>query len=367
VSTLLLCSPALWAAASSAAPAQMPAPRVDVYTIRPQSALPVTLEYPARIKSIRSATVVSRVTGVLMKKHYEEGSFVKEGKVLYTIEPDTYAATLHEREADLAVAEALFTNAERDWKRVEALYNDDAISRKEYDAALAAYERNKAECSAARARLESARIDLGYTEVKAPISGIAGKKATDVGNVVSAGTPLVTITQTDPVHAEFAIPDVDLFKINQALGSGRWNKGGKDHLDVSVNVGGTIMKGTVDYIAPTVNEKTASIDARAEFANADNALLPGSFGRLEITGLKRGNVTMVPQKAVLQNPKGTIVFIVEDGKAAVRPVKLGDTEGENYIVEGALKPGDLVIVNNFFRVKPGMQVTIDKTINADEE
>jgi len=359
---LLLATPA---ALLADAPQQPPAPKVDVYEVRPAGELPVRLEYPARIQSINSATVVARVTGLLMKKHFKEGSFVKKGAPLYTIEPDIYSAAVREREADYSVAEAIFNNASRDWERVEGLYKDNALSKKEYDASLAAFERSKAELNAAKARLQSARIDLGYTRVNAPISGIAGKKETDLGNVVSAGTPLVTITQTDPIFAEFSIPDTDMLKINESLKNGRWGKRPGENLRAAVTVGSLNVSGKIDFISPVIDDKTASVQARAEFANKDNLLMPGSFGRISIEGLKRNNAVMVPQKAILQNPKGTIVFIVEDGKAAVRPVKLGDTEGDNYIVEAPLHPGDKVIVNNFFHVKPGMAVEIDKTINAE--
>lgn len=366
VTILILCASSAALLAEASNPTQkMTLPKVDVFNVSLTAELPLELEYPARLKSVQSAMVVSRVTGVLEQKHYTEGSYVKKGTLLYSIEPDIYQAVVHERKADHAVAKAVFINAERDWKRVKGLFKDNALSRKEYDAALAVFERSKAELASAKAQLESAEIDLGYTEVEAPFSGIIGKKETDIGNVVEPGTPLASITRTDPVYAEFSIPDTDFFKINKVLGNGRWAEDGE--LNVSISVDGITAGGTINYIAPEINEKTASIEARAAFTNSDRSLMPGGFGRLKIIGLKRTNVLMIPQKAVLQNPKGTIVFIVEKGKVAVRPVTLNGTEGENYIVEGPLKAGDQVIVNNFFHIKPGMDVAVDKTINAGGE
>ncbi len=367
---LLLSAVMLFGASSLQAEESKPmaaqaAPMVDVYTVSRAAQMPISLEYPARLKSIRSAMVVARVSGVLMKKMYEEGSFVKKGSLLYTIESDIYAALVHEREADMALQEALLKKAQRDWERAEALYRDQALSMQEYDSALSAFETAKAGLNAAKAKLASANVDLGYTQVIAPISGIAGIKETDLGNVVSSGTALVNITQSDPILAEFSIPDVDRLKALYALQEGRWSDAGKDGLKAKLNVGGVVKEGTIDYIDPVIDAKTGSVKARAVFKNDDAFLMQGAFGRITVTGFVRNDVVMVPQKAVLQNPMGTIVFVIDEGKAAVRPVKLGDTAGDKFIVEEGLNEGDVVIVNNFFRVKPGMDVTIDKTLSGE--
>jgi membrane fusion protein (multidrug efflux system) len=366
---LLLSAVMLFGTASLQADAPKPSapqtPMVDVYKVTKAAQMPISLEYPARLKSIRSAKVVARVSGVLMQKMYEEGSFVKKGSLLYTIEPDVYAALVHEREADMALQEALYKKAARDWERAEALYGDKALSKQEYDSALSAFETAKAGVNAAKAKLASANVDLGYTQVKAPISGIAGIKETDLGNVVSPGTALVNITQSDPIHAEFSIPDVDRLKALYALQKGRWSDAGKDGLTATLNVGGFVAEGKIDYIDPVIDANTGSVKARAIFKNENALLMQGAFGRITVTGFVCKDVMMVPQKAVLQNPMGTIVFVIDSGKAAVRPIKLGDTSGDKFIVEEGLKEGDVVIVNNFFRVKPGMDVTIDKTLSSE--
>ncbi len=346
--------------------AQAPmAPKVDVYTVKMVEKMPISLEYPARLNSIRSATVVSRVSGVLMTKMYDEGAFVKKGALLYTIEPDRYAALVHEYEADLELQDALFEKAKRDWARAEAVYADNALSKQDYDSALSAFETSKAGVSAAKAKLASANVDLGYTQVRAPISGIAGMKETDLGNVASPGTPLVTITQTDPIYAEFSIPDVDRLKAMYALQNGRWSDAAKAGLKATLRVGSFTREGRIDFIDPVIDNKTSSVKARAVFKNPDALLMQGAFGRITVNGFVRNTVMMVPQKAVLQNPMGTIVFVIDNGKAAVRPVKLGDTAGDKFIVDQGLKEGDVVIVNNFFHIKPGMAVTIDKTVNGE--
>ncbi|MBU1643226.1 efflux RND transporter periplasmic adaptor subunit [bacterium] len=356
----------LQAAESKQTTAQTPmAPKVDVYTVTMTAKMPISLEYPARLKSIRSATVVSRVSGVLMTKMYEEGAFVKKGALLYQIEPDRYAALVHEYEADLELQDALFEKAKSDWARAEAVYADNALSKQDYDSARSAFQTAKAGVSAAKAKLASANVDLDYTQVRAPISGIAGMKETDLGNVASPGTPLVTITQTDPIYAEFSIPDVDRLKEMYALQNGRWSDAAKAGLKATLRVGSFTREGRIDFIDPVIDNKTSSVKARAVFKNPDAILMQGAFGRITVNGFVRNSVLMVPQKAVLQNPMGTIVFVIDNGKAAVRPVKIGDTAGDNFIIDQGLKEGDVVIVNNFFHIKPGMAVTIDKTVNGE--
>jgi len=350
--------------AETAAPAA-PAPHADAYVVKAIAKSDVVLSYPARLQSIRSATVVSRVTGVLLEKYFTEGSTVKQGARLYRIEPDLYEAAVHEQKAQVALQEAQFQKAERDWKRAQGLYTDNAISVQEHDAALSAYETAKAQVNAAKAQLQTRELELGYTDVSAPISGVTGLKQTDIGNVVNAGTPLVTITQTDPIYALFSIPSGDLQKARVANKEGRWSWGDKNRLKASLDVGGIKVTGDIDYIAPDADTQTGSVNVRARFANADNMLLPGTFGRITIEGIVRENVVMIPQKAVLQNPMGTIVFLVQDGKAAVRPIVIGDPVGDSYVVRQGLADGDEVIVNNFFRVQPGKPVVIDKTVNVE--
>jgi membrane fusion protein (multidrug efflux system) len=342
-----------------------PAPHADAYTVKAVEKSEVVLTYPARLQSIRSATVVSRVTGVLLEKRFKEGDAVKAGDLLYRIEPDLYAAAVHEQRAEVALQQAKLQKAERDWSRAQSLYKDNAISVQEHDAALSAYETAKAEVNAAKAQLRTRELELGYTDVTAPIAGIAGIKQTDVGNVVNAGTPLVTITQTDPIYARFSIPSEDLQKARVAGKEGTWSWGDARRLKATLDVGGIKEAGTIDYIAPSADTQTGSVSARARFSNKDNLLLPGAFGRITIEGIVRKNVIMIPQKSVLQNPKGTIVFVVRDGKAAVRPIVLGDPVGNSFVVLKGLENGDEVIVNNFFRVKPGMPVIIDKTVDAE--
>ncbi|MBN2894533.1 MAG: efflux RND transporter periplasmic adaptor subunit [Campylobacterales bacterium] len=344
-----------FAFAAPAAPA-MPTPKADVYEVHRVAELPLSLEYPAKTQSKRFASVVARVEGVLLSQHFSEGAHVKAGDLLYRIEPDLYAAKVREAEANVAVAQALYDNATREWDRAQKLQADQAISQRDYDAALSGFERAKAELGAVQARLSTAQIDLGYTEVRAPIAGVALSKLVDTGNMVSPGTALVQIAQNNPIDAAFSIPQSDMAKL-----------GGAKKLKAALHVGFERLEGEVDFLSSIVDNKTASVQARATFANPEGRILSGSFGRIVLEAPARKDLLMVPQKAILQNPQGTIVFIVEEGKVGVRPVTLGESEGELFIVKGPLREGDRVIVNNFFRLKPGAPVEVDRVINAKAE
>lgn len=344
----------------------MQALHVDVYKVPKPSNIPVELEYPARLKSIQKITVTARVFGTLTKKFYTEGQFVKKGDLLYEIEPDTYKAAVDAAKAQLKSAQAALNKAKRDWNRIKALYEANAASQKTRDAALSAYEIAKANIEKARADLKTASINFNYTRVKAAISGIAGVKLIDVGNLVTNGTPLTTITKLNPIYAEFSIPDINIIKEKYYAKNGQWGKFGKN-LKAVLKINGVqyLKEGSVDFIDSNIDEKTSTVKARAIFKNTDSYLMPGEFARVALKGLFVKNAILIPQGCVLQNPLGTVVFVANKGKAQVRPVKLGDTSGKYYIIEKGLKKGDLVIVDNFFRIRPGIPVKIDKIVNID--
>ena len=336
---------------------------VDIYKIPSTENLPVKLIYPVRIKSPEKATVIARVTGVLQKKFFKEGSFVKKGQILYKIEPDIYQAEVANAKANVDFAVAKFKKAEKDWARAEKSFKDNVISVEKRDNAKYNYEMARASLLAYKANLKKAEINLNYTNVTAPISGFTSLKLIDVGNTVKPGTPLVTITNTNPVYAEFSLPDIDVLKYKYGILKGSWGKKGKS-LKAKLIINGKYYNytGKVNFVDVNVSEKTSTVKFRAEFPNLKHILMPGQFARVEITGLYRKNIIKVPQKAVLQNPRGTIVFIVKNGKAVVRPVKIGEPIDDLFIVKAGLKPGDAVIVNNLFKIRNGASVKIGKQI-----
>ncbi len=344
----------------------MPLLSVDVYRVPAAKDIPVELEYPARTKSVSSVTLIARVSGILQEKRFTEGRPVKKGDLLFKIEPDIYEAEAAAAHALFEQSLALLNKSERDWKRINSLFEAHVASEQDRDAALSAYEIAKASVSAAKARLQQAVIHLNYTDVKATSSGIAGLRGVDVGNFVSSGTSLVTLTQTDPIYVDFSFPDINFLKTKYELKSGAWSKIGKTLTAWLMTDNGKYgKKGVVSFLDTNIDEKTASVKARATFFNPEGEILPGQFVRIKIEGLKRKNTIIVPQQSVIQNPEGTIVFIVEKGKIAVRPVVAGDSTGGNFIIEKGLNPGDMVVVNNFFKIRPDIPVKTDKIINKE--
>lgn len=351
----------------SPATTNAPAPAVDVYKIASAKEEALSLQYPGKTISSQSVTIKARANGILMKKFFNEGDFVKEGDVLYKIEPDTYEAALNLAKANVNALDVQLQKATKDWERIKALYESGASSEQEKDSAYWTYEGAKASLASAKASLQTATINLDRTTIKATMSGMTGLKQVDVGALVSDGTALVDITQITPLHVEFSIPDIDVMKQKYNIKNGKWSNPTEGKLKASLQVGDAKFKeiGVVDFMDSSLNAKTGSLKARATFKNEGKELLPNQFVKVNLVGLTRTNVIKVPQKAVLQNPLGTVVFVVEDGKAIVKPVKVGEASENDYVIENGLKEGDVVVVNNFFRIKAGAPVKVDKVINEE--
>lgn len=365
ISTTLFFSSVLFAQEQQQVPM---APKVDVYIVKEQKQAPVSLEYPARIQSLKEITITARVSGVLEKQFYKEGAKLLRGAPMYKIEPTIYEADVAAKKANLSVVTAMYEKAQKDWDRARGLYEEKAISEQDKDTVYFAYVTAKANVDVARAELDKVQVNLDYTDVKSTINGVAGMKLVDVGDYVSVGTPLVKMTQIDPIYAEFSIPNINKIKEKYALKYGSFKDLQDAKLKAILVVDGKEyeQEGRIDYVASHVDSATATLKARAVFKNPNAKLIAGEFAKIKIIGVVSNNVLSVPQKAVLQNPLGTIVFVVVDGKVAIKPVKIIEASGDKFIVQG-VQPKDVVIVNNFFRIKPNTLVTIDKTINAQEK
>lgn len=341
----------------------MPPLNVTTYKVV-ASDVPVSLEYPAKVKSMQQVSIVARVSGVLEKKHFTEGSFVKAGDTLYQIDSDRYEALMQEAMADVGMKEATLKQATRDWERTKVLFEQDAVSQKERDAALSAYESAGAALKASQAALKKATIDFNYTKVKATISGMTSLNAQDVGSYVGSSSDtmtLTTITQTDPIYVEFSLPDIDLLKKRYVMNNGNWNSLAQAKLPVQLSTpDGTkyAKAGTLDFIDSYVDGDTSTIKARATFSNPNNILIPGLFVRVNVEGLVYKDAISIPQVALLQEAIGSFVYVAKEGKATKVPVKAGTVHNNTYIIESGLSVGDVVITNNLTKLRPGSAVIV---------
>ncbi|RXJ91619.1 efflux transporter periplasmic adaptor subunit [Arcobacter sp. CECT 8983] len=297
--------------------------------------------YPTILKAYDQVDVMARVSGALEKKYFDEGDFVKKGTMLYKIEPDIYLANLNMKKAN-------FTKAKKDYERAKALFKSKSISNQTFDDYTFQYESSKA-------ALKEAQINFNYTDVKAPIDGIVGLKKHSVGDIVgssASNSHLITITNTNPIHAEFSLPkdDIDSF-LTQIK-----NK------EVKVNLlanGKVYENGEIDFIAPTIDSNTDTLLLRAKFKNPNNELIVGNFTKVEIQGLSLGEVFIVPENAVLKTAKTSMVYVVDENNIAkVRPVKTGSLLEKGKVIKEGLKVNEKVVISNLAKLRPDTKVQI---------
>ncbi|MBP0047997.1 efflux RND transporter periplasmic adaptor subunit [Marinobacterium sp. AK62] len=314
--------------------------------------------YSALLRSEHEVTLVARVTGTLQTRHFEQGDWVEAGQLLYSIEPERYQALVQQREADLKSAQAERSRAQRDADRYKTLLERRSVSRQQYDQALADLEVARAQVAQAEAALASARIDLGYTRVTAPVSGRVGLGQVNPGNLVASGTELVTVTPLDPLEVRFQMPLEDAQELRQQL-----QLDDLDRIHARLELAGSAMrnqpplKGRLSFLGVRVDERTSTVQAAATFANPNQTLLPGQFVRVHIDGLKRYNVLAVPEVAVTQGLMGPQVFVVDaSGKARAQQVTLGEVAGAQQIILDGLEPGMQVVTGDPAGIKPGSPI-----------
>ena len=346
-------------------PPPFPPPAVTVEVVAPKD-VPVTYEYIAQTAGFREVEVRARVTGILLKRNYKEGAAVKLGESLFTIDPAPFQAALARAAADLQVAEAKLAQAKRDTERLKPVIAAKAASQKEMDDAVSAEQVAAAEVQSARARMNEAKLNLDYTRVEAPISGISCRAVVSEGALVSGPNVLLTtVTQTDPMYVIFGMPDREFLAIRRDIDAGRLKvpDGGRFKAAVKLGDGSLYDKmGVVNFSDVRVNAQTGTSEARAEFANPGNHLRAGEFARVVLSGAVRPNAIVIPQRAVLESPKGKYAFIVNaENKAEVRPLEVGDWSGDGWIINSGLKAGDHVVVDGVMKLSlmgPGAPVQV---------
>ncbi|MBO9469792.1 efflux RND transporter periplasmic adaptor subunit [Endozoicomonas sp. G2_2] len=337
---------------------QQPPVPVDVKTVIPHT-VDVMSEYPGRVRGRRTVEVRARVEGILERRFYNEGEIVEKGDMLFTIDPKPFQAVVNQRKAELASAKASLNQAQRTWNRVRRLYEVDAVSEAERDDSLSQLETSRAMVQQAQANLDAAQIDLGYTKVEAPLTGVTSLRDVDEGALVSSGTQLTTITQLDPVQILFALPEDDAIARRTALaamGNRSTDERTREATIILPDGSEFPVKGVVDFTQSTINPETGTVQLRAVVKNTNNALMPGRYVRARIRLDTRNNAIVVPNIAVSDGEQQTQVFIVEDGKAKPVSVELGPVVEEGRLVESGLSGGEQVIVSGLGQVKPGASV-----------
>lgn len=317
--------------------------------------------YPAQVRSDLEVTVMGRVQGTLEARHFREGSLVHKGDTLFTIEPATYEAAVAQAQADVQSAEAEVYRTQRDATRYERLYKQNSVSQQSRDQAQADYRSAQAALAQAKAALDSAKIDLGYTEVKAPVSGMISLSEINVGNLVQAPAELATITPLDPIEVRFSLPSEDAFALRHQRQQGNADVANTAVLTApgteSASRAALQLTGKLDFLGSRVDESTSTVEAEAVFQNTGQVFLPGQFVRVTLPNMMRYGVYAVPTIAVTEGLKGPQVYVVDgDGKAEARFVSLGEIAGDWQIITEGLNPGDRVIVSGIGSVSAGMQI-----------
>ena len=351
------------AACAQEAPPAPPPPEVEVMTIRP-GAVAHVIELPGRVAAVRTAEVRARVDGIVERRVYEEGTDVRAGQLLFRVDPRERRADYEAALATLRRSEATARNAAQVVGRYQPLVGQQAISKQEYDAAVAQQRGGQADVANARAQADRARLTLDYTNVAAPISGRVGRAEVTEGALVSASsaTLLTRIEQLDPIYVNFSQSSSDLMQLRRDMAAGLVKSADLNSIRVALQLeDGTPYgpSGRLDFLDMAVDESTGTVSLRAEFPNPNRYLLPGQFVRAKVrAGVDARGIT-VPQRAVQIGPKGASVLVIgQNNIATTRQIRVGDLQGSNWVVTDGLKPGDRVIVNGLQMARPGAPVRI---------
>jgi len=360
-STVLVALMALSACGDKAPPSgPPPAPEVGVVTVAPRT-LDVPTELPGRVEAARVAQVRARVTGIVQKRLFAEGSDVKAGQVLYRIDPAPYQAALDSAKASLAKAQANAQQAAGLLNRYKPLREANAISQQDFVNASSAAAQADADVAAAKAAVQTAQLNLDYASVTAPISGRIGQALVTEGALVSASeaTQLALIQQVDAVYVNFTQPVSDITRLRKAFASGKSRSLGVTiPVRIVLDDGSELAQaGQLLFSDLTVDPTSGQVNVRARVPNADGALMPGMYVRGRIAQQQVGSAVLLPQQAVQRTTQNDTVMVVgAEGRPSARVVRLGGNEGGNWIVLDGLKPGEQVIVDGFQKIRPGAAV-----------
>ncbi|MBL0224760.1 MAG: efflux RND transporter periplasmic adaptor subunit [Geobacteraceae bacterium] len=335
-------------------------PEVGIIVVKPEKTA-LTTELSGRTVPHLTAEVRPQVSGIIKKRLFTEGSDVKAGQVLYQIDPATYQAAFASAKATEARVEASLVSVRLTEGRYRDLVKIRAVSQQDYDNASAALKQVEADLAFAKAAVETARINLAYTRLTAPISGRIGRSTVTEGALVTANQPtaLATIQQLDSMYVDVTQSTAELLKLKQNLANGIMKKSASAQVKLLLEDGSKYpLPGTLKFSEVTVDQSTGSVTLRAVFQNPKQILLPGMFVRAILEEGVDENAILIPQRGVTRNPKGDALVMVvgAEEKVEPRPIKVVRTVGDSWLVSDGLKAGDRVILEGLQKARPGTQV-----------
>jgi len=356
----------LAAGCSKEAPqAQRPPPVVSVIAVTPQS-IPYIATFVAQTESSRQVDIVARVSGFLDRIAYPEGELVKEGQLLFQLDPKPFEAQLDAAKGEVLAQQARFTTADSNLKRIKPLAQQNAMSQADLDRAQGEFDSARAAVFSAQAKMKQAELNLGYTTIRAPVTGFTGRALQRQGayiNAVGDSAKLSYVAAVDPMWVNFSVSQNQIAKMRELVQKGQLTM--PKNMDYEVEI---IMSdgkpypqtGKINFADPTFSQETGSFLVRAVIPNSKKDLRPGMFVTANVKGGTRQNAVIVPQLAVQQGSNGHLVYVIkEDGTAEIRPVVVGDYSGEKGIlVADGLRSGDRVVVDGALKVIPGQPVKI---------
>jgi len=358
------CAAALIAGCSKeTAPSQRPPPAVSVITVEPQT-IPYTLSFVAQTESSQQVNIVARVSGYLDKIAYHEGDLVKQGQLLFQLDPRPFQAQLEAVQGEVQSQQARLVNAKANLERVKPLAQQNALSQADLDRAQGEYDASRAAVYTAQAKAHEAELNLGYTTIRSPVTGLASRSLQRQGAFVNAmadSANLTYVAAIDPIWVNFSVSQNQTAKLRDDTQKGRIILPKDYEVDLVLSDGAIYPhKGKINFADPSFSQDTGSFLVRAVLPNPKRELQPGMFVMANVKGGLRPNAVVVPQLAVQQGSNGHLVYVVNQaGVAEVRPVILGDYYGEKgiVIVDG-LNKGDRVVVDGALKVIPGQPVKI---------
>ncbi len=336
-------------------------PEVSVIVTEPRD-VPVFSEFVGKTVSSRRIEIRSRVEGFLEKRLYQEGTMVQEGQVMFQMDRKPFEAQLNAAKAELAQQQARLDNAEANLERVKPLAEQNAEEKKELDDAIGTYRSSAASVEAANAKVMQAELDLGYTDIYTPVTGVSSFARKREGSYIGIGQDalLTYVAQIQPMWVEFSISENQIFSKRAKQQSGLVRPPEADQYEVEIILADQSSyphRGQITFADASLSEETGTFLIRAEIPNPNKYLRPGQFVRARIHGAIRPDAILIPQRAVQQGAQGSFVWVIEEGRTRFQPVKTGPWLGDDWFIEGGLEGGEQIIVDGALTVRPGIEVT----------